>query len=154
MVTLVVLRHAKSAWPDGVPDLDRPLGERGLRDAPAAGRWLDEHVPNLDMVMCSPARRARQTWEHAAAELTQAPPVREASKMYYGPLVDVVRELPDVRTALVVGHNPDLADLVEELCGQPVEFKTSTIAVLESDHPWAAAGAHWARLVTAVTPRG
>lgn len=154
MVTLVVLRHAKSAWPDGVPDLDRPLGERGKRDAPAAGRWLNEHVPNLDIVICSPARRARETWENASAELMKAPPVLEASKMYYGPLMDVVREMPDVRTALVVGHDPDLTDLVETLTGQETQFKTATIAVVESEHSWMSAGQGWGRLVTVVTPRG
>jgi phosphohistidine phosphatase len=154
VVTLVVLRHAKSAWPDGVPDLDRPLGERGLRDAPAAGRWLNANAPSLDLVVCSTARRARQTWEFASGQLPEPPPVRETAKIYYGPLIDVVRELPDVRTVLLVGHNPDLEDLVERLCAQPVVFKTSTIAVVESDQPWAAAGPEWGRLVTLATPRG
>lgn len=153
-MTLVVLRHAKSAWPEGVPDLERPLGERGLRDAPAAGRWLNEHVPSVDVVMCSPARRARQTWENASTQLTKAPLVHEASKMYYGPLLDVVRELPDVGTALVVGHNPDLTDLVDLLTGDRPEFRTSSIAVVESDLSWASAGHGWGRLVTVATPRG
>jgi phosphohistidine phosphatase len=153
-VTLVILRHAKSAWPDGVPDLERPLGERGLRDAPAAGRWLHEHVGDLDLVVCSPALRARQTWEKASAELTNKPEVQVAAKVYYGPLLDVVREIPDVRKVLLVGHNPDLEDLVELLTGEPAVIKTSTIVVLESDQSWAEAGAHWARSTTVVTPRG
>jgi phosphohistidine phosphatase len=151
VVTLVVLRHAKSAWPDGVPDLERPLGPRGLRDAPAAGRWLDEHVPDIDLVLCSPALRARQTWEHTG--LT-TPPVREDARIYDGPVLPVIRDVPDVRTAVLVGHSPDLEDLIEELSGERVTVKTSTVTVLESALPWAAAGAGWARLVTTVTPRG
>jgi len=151
VVTLVVLRHAKSAWPDGVPDLQRPLGERGLRDAPAAGRWLHEHVPEIDLVLCSPALRARQTWEHTGLS---TPPVHEDTRIYDGPVVDVVRDISDVRTAVVVGHNPDLEDLVEQLTGDRITFKTSTVAVLQSALSWAGAGADWARLVTVVTPRG
>jgi phosphohistidine phosphatase len=155
LVTLVVLRHAKSAWPDGVPDLERPLGERGRRDAPAAGRWLNENVPKVDLVLCSPAKRARETWEHASAELPTRPPVQVTSKIYDGPVLQVVQELPaDIRTALIVGHNPDLQDLVEQLSGEAAEFKTSTIAVLESAQSWKTAGDQWARLVTLVTPRG
>ena len=65
---LVVLRHAKSAWPD-VPDHERPLARRSQRDAPVMGRWLRAagHVP--DQVLCSTARRARETWQLAQAGL-------------------------------------------------------------------------------------
>lgn len=153
--TLTLLRHAKSAWPDGVPDLDRPLGERGLRDAPAAGRWLAENVPDLRFVVCSTAVRARQTWELASAALAVPPEVRYHAKIYYGPLAEVVRDLPaQVTSALLVGHNPDLDDLAGYLTGAEVTFKTSTLAVLRSDSPWSAAGEGWAELVTTATPRG
>jgi phosphohistidine phosphatase len=152
-VTLIVLRHAKSAWPEGVPDLDRPLGERGSRDAPAAGRWLAGHAPPIDLALCSPARRVRQTWELASAELPDEPPIREEPRIYFGPLIDVVRAL-DVTTALLVGHNPDLEDLVEVLTGESVPFKTSTIAVLRSEQPWRDAGPGWAQVTAAATPRG
>ncbi|MET7442233.1 histidine phosphatase family protein, partial [Streptomyces sp. NPDC005568] len=56
---LVVLRHAKSAWPDGVPDHERPLAPRGRRDAPAAGRSLAAADCLPDLVLCSRRRRAR-----------------------------------------------------------------------------------------------
>lgn len=153
--TLVVLRHAKSAWPDGVPDFDRPLGERGLRDAPVVGHWLNKHVPGIELVVHSPAARARQTWELVAAELKAKPEVRKHAKIYYGPVLEVVTELPeDVGTAMIVGHNPDLEDLVELLTGTHTTFKTSTVAVLHSEQPWDAAGAHWAELNSVTTPRG
>src|SRR5690242_15813577 len=61
---LILLRHAKSDWPEGVADLDRPLAERGRADAPVAGRELARlGVP--DVVLCSPAQRTRATWELA-----------------------------------------------------------------------------------------
>ena len=69
---LVVLRHAKSAWPETCPT-ERPLAPRGCRDAPAAGRWLREADCVPDLVVCSTARRTRQTWELAAAELGRRP---------------------------------------------------------------------------------
>ncbi len=71
---LVLLRHAKSAWPD-LPDHDRPLAGRGRGDAPAMGRWLRETGCVPDLVWCSTARRAAQTWQLAAAELGADPPV-------------------------------------------------------------------------------
>ncbi len=155
MVTLVILRHAKSAWPDGVPDLDRPLGPRGLRDAPVAGQWLNDNVPGLDLAVVSPALRARQTWENASAQLTAPPTVTEDSRIYYGPQLDVVQEIPEnVGTAVLVGHNPALEMLTEYLCGQETVFKTSTIAVLRSDNPWSAAGEGWGELIDHTTPRG
>ena len=64
---LILLRHAKSDWPD-VPDRDRPLAKRGRRDAPKIGRWLREHGYLPDIVICSDARRTRQTWDRVARE--------------------------------------------------------------------------------------
>src|ERR1700761_5387448 len=80
---LVLLRHAKSDYPEEVPDHDRPLAKRGRRDAPVVGRWLAEsgHVP--DAVVCSTALRARETWELAAAALAAA--LAEAGPAEAGP---------------------------------------------------------------------
>jgi phosphohistidine phosphatase len=75
---LVLLRHAKSAWPD-VADHERPLARRGRRDAPVAGRWLRTAGRVPDRVVCSTARRARETWQLAAAELDASPTVRLTS---------------------------------------------------------------------------
>ncbi|MCX5231170.1 histidine phosphatase family protein [Streptomyces sp. NPDC006553] len=113
---LLVLRHAKSAWPEGVADQDRPLGPRGLRDAPAVGRFLAEAGGLPDLVLCSPARRARHTWELAAAELDNAVPTRHDPRLYGADapeLLDVLHGVSDqVATLLLVGHNPGLQELV------------------------------------------
>ncbi|MFJ5675829.1 SixA phosphatase family protein [Streptomyces sp. NPDC093097] len=66
---LIVLRHAKSAWPEDVPDHERPLAGRGRRDALAAGRWLRQEHCAPDLVICSTAQRTRETWDKVAAEL-------------------------------------------------------------------------------------
>ncbi|QFU87604.1 histidine phosphatase family protein [Amycolatopsis sp. YIM 10] len=154
---LIVMRHAKSAWPDGIADFERPLAERGLRDAPAAGRWIRENGPAPEMVVCSPAVRARTTADLVTTELAAQPDTRHDERLYGEPaetVVEVLRELPAVETVLVVGHNPVLEDLVELLTGITVEMKTSTVAVLTGDRPWAEAGPGWAELDTITTPRG
>ena len=154
---LIVLRHAKSAWPDGVADHDRPLAGRGRREAPLAGRWLHEHGGPIDLVVCSTAARARQTWKKAAGELGTAPPVRVDERLYAASvrgLVTVVRESPDAaRTVLFVGHNPGLEDLVWELTGAGCEMRTSSIAVLSGPGDWSEVAPGWATLDAAETPR-
>ncbi|MFD9541912.1 SixA phosphatase family protein [Streptomyces sp. NPDC060022] len=119
---LVVLRHAKSAWPDDVGDHKRPLAPRGRRDAPAAGCWLREAgcVPNL--VVCSTTRRTRQTWALVSDELEAGTPVTHDARLYQASaweLLGVVRDIPaQVRTLILVGHNPGVQDLVLMLTGE------------------------------------
>ncbi|MCK1818918.1 histidine phosphatase family protein [Streptomyces sp. XM83C] len=165
---LIVLRHAKSAWPEGVPDHERPLAARGLRDAPAAGRALAAADRLPDLAMCSTAVRARRTWELASAEWGTPPPVRHDPRLYgadAGTLVDVVRETPpETGTLLLVGHNPGLADLVLALAGDALDdtlarvrakFPTSAIAVLAwYGHDWSALAPGAALLAAVEVPRG
>jgi phosphohistidine phosphatase len=146
--TLVVLRHAKSAWPDDVADRRRPLADRGRRDASAAGRWLRDNVGAVDLVLCSPALRTRQTWELVSAELVGTPEFRLDERIYaasLGDLLEVVTEA-SADTVLLIGHNPGLSELVGELARTDVELKTSSVAVLRQDHGWS--------LVELATPRG
>lgn len=156
--TLVLLRHAKSDWPDGVDDADRPLGPRGRKDAPAAGRWLRRHVPDIAAVSCSPALRTLQTWQLVRPELAGTPALHAEPLIYAATLRDlltVVRRLPaDATTALVVGHNPGLSELVAELTGKALDLKTCGIAVLRADGKWSAAERNWAKLVDSAKPRG
>lgn len=158
MSLLVVLRHAKSAWPDGVPDAQRPLTARGRRDAPAAGRWLREHVGELAAAACSPAVRAQQTWRLVAAELDPAPAVALDDRIYAADpaaLLAVVRDLPaGASTAAVVGHNPGLEDLVALLGGTAVPMRTAALAVLRWPGGWDRAGPRCAELEAHATPRG
>ncbi|MEV5874864.1 histidine phosphatase family protein [Streptomyces sp. NPDC052101] len=165
---LVVLRHAKSAWPEGVEDHRRPLAPRGLRDAPAAGRALAEADCLPDLALCSTAVRARRTWELASAEWGTPPPVRYDERLYaadVADLLEVVREAPpEVETLLVVGHNPGLEELVLEVAGDGLDdtldrvrtkFPTSAIAVLSWHGPgWPALGPGTALLTSLTVPRG
>jgi phosphohistidine phosphatase len=111
---LVLLRHAKSAWPD-MPDHERPLARRGQRDAPVMGRWLRAADLVPDLVLCSSARRARETWQLAQSGLGAAPPVRFDDRVYEASaaaLVDLIRrESGAAETLLVVGHDPAIPEL-------------------------------------------
>jgi phosphohistidine phosphatase len=165
---LVVLRHAKSAWPDGVPDHERPLAARGRRDAPAAGRALADADCLPDLALCSTAVRARQTWELAAAEWGTPPPVRHDARLYAADvpeLLDAVREAPaEAETLLLVGHNPGLEELVLTLAGDGLDtalddvrtkFPTSAIAILAWHGPrWASLGPGAALLTDMIVARG
>lgn len=156
--TLVLLRHAKSAWPEGFDDAERPLGDRGRRDAPAAGRWLREHVPDIGCVVCSPATRTTQTWHLAKAELGATPEFRTEPRIYAATVRDlltVIHGLPDeVQTAMLVGHNPGLTELVWELSRSEFGLKTAGIAVLRGEGEWVEVAPHWATLVESTTARG
>jgi phosphohistidine phosphatase len=152
--TLIVLRHAKSDWSGGEPDEERPLAARGRRQAPESGAWLARHLDVPELAVVSPAARARATWELVAAELAVDVPVRVEDKVYAGSLRDlheVVDSLPsEVGSVVLVGHNPGLEELVEDLTGDWVSMKTSAIAVLNWEGDWTDAGS--ARLVTSGRP--
>ena len=138
----MVVRHAKSAWPDDVPDARRPLSGRGRRDAPTAGRWLREQVGHVHAVVCSPG----------APDPVLDERVYAASA---GTLLAVVREIADdVGSALLLGHNPGVADLIGSVTGEALEMKTSAVAVLGLTGSWADAGHGRARLLAHATPRG
>lgn len=173
---LVLFRHAKSGYPDGVADHDRPLAKRGERDAPAVGRWLAASGYRPDAVVCSTALRARQTWELAASGLsgapdatardtgtakTVAPKVRFEPRLYDATVLSLlmlIRELPeDQRTVLVVGHNPGLAELAVGLAdpppAPPSAFPTAAVAVLGVPGPWTDVGPAHGHLLAFTTPR-
>lgn len=140
MALLVLVRHAKSDWDVPVPDRERPLAGRGRRQAPAIGTWLQDNGIRPDVVLVSPAVRARATWDLVAAGLP-APPrvlVVDAAYTFDGDdLLDVLADAPAADVLGLVGHNPALEELVEALTGRRVRLPTSAMAVLESaDGQW------------------
>jgi phosphohistidine phosphatase len=153
--TLVVVRHAKSDWHDNLPDDERPLAPRGRREAPGIGPWVADHAGDVDLVICSTAVRARQTL--ALSGMT-AGTVRHDERVYaasHQDLMSVLDELPDdVGTAALVGHNPGLSDLVRVLTGEPVELKTSAVAVLTWRGTWPDVWSRRASLVSHAAVRG
>lgn len=137
MRELILLRHAHAEPTDtGQADIDRPLSPHGLAEAEAAGRWLLEQRLVPDRVLCSPARRARETLE-AVLELTGYVEQRLEERIYEatsGMLAALADEHRDVERLLVVGHNPAMEQLVALMhTGQSGDYRgmpTASIAVL------------------------
>jgi phosphohistidine phosphatase len=159
--TLVLIRHAKSAWPDDVADHERPLGKRGRRDAPAVGRWLTDNAVIPQVALVSSARRAVETAQLITGELQPAPRQVVSDAAYNAgreELLELVRSLPDdASNVMLVGHNPgiqSLAALLEDGHGSLGEFPTSAVAVLEFDGDWASVRPRAGRLVAYAVPRG
>lgn len=164
---LLLLRHAKSAWPD-VADHERPLARRGRRDAPVAGRWLQSSGWVPDLVICSTASRARQTWQLAAAELDASPRAIFDQRVYGATaddLLDLARQTaPGTRRLLIVGHDPAMQEMTLALASTRagdagalervrLKFPTAAVAVLEFSGTWGELGPQRARLSTFVVPR-
>ncbi|MDP9798414.1 phosphohistidine phosphatase [Catenuloplanes nepalensis] len=166
--TLVLLRHAKADRPDGVGDLERPLTERGHADAAAAGAWLAHHGYAPDLVICSPARRTRQTWHGVAVAMAEAsadlgaPAVRYEPGLYaegHHALLSVVKAVPaETSAVLLVGHNPDISLLSTMLdpdgAGDSDGLRTSGLAVHRFTGEWSSLGAGAAAVADTHTARG
>jgi phosphohistidine phosphatase len=162
---LMLLRHAKSDWPD-VPDHDRPLAKRGRRDAPRIGRWLRDRGYVPDAVVCSDARRTRQTWKLVAPELGGSPSVSFEPRAYDASaltLLYLARELPgQCRAALLIGHNPGISDLATCLARRPAGdssaeppellLPTAGVAVFHFAGDWPGLGPGQARLLDLIVP--
>lgn len=142
--TLILLRHSKSDWSGDGADIDRPLAKRGRRQAREAGRWLATHVDRIDTAVVSTAERARATWDLVSAEFGERPYTRHDEDAYAASVVgllDIIRSLGDeLRTVVLVGHNPGLEGLAERLVGDRVPLSTSALAVIDLDGPWRRAG--------------
>jgi phosphohistidine phosphatase len=166
---LILLRHAKSAWPDDVPDHERPLAPRGRRDAPDAGRWLRQSGLVPDLVLCSTARRARETWALAEEHLGAHPQTTFENRVYGAAsdqLLDLARLTPEgVTTLLIVGHDPVMRSLTLELANpEPggagaealarvrIKYPTAAIAVMAFTVGWPALGPGQAHLAGFAVP--
>ncbi|MBX6767935.1 MAG: histidine phosphatase family protein [Actinomadura rubrobrunea] len=154
MSTLLVLRHAKAVPGGGTPDIERALAGRGRRDAAAAGAWLRENGLTPDLVLCSPAVRTRETLEllEVPAEVRYEPQIYDNDA---DALLTLVRETDDdVRSVLLVGHNPSVHQLVHDLTGAaPDSFPTCALAVIEWEGGWSDAWHGAGTLVTYRTPK-
>jgi phosphohistidine phosphatase len=147
---LVVMRHAR-AEQGGPTDFERHLSERGRGDAQAAGRWLATQGVVPDHVLVSAAVRTIETWEAVAEAAGWQVDASHDRGLYDASpemALDLVREIPaDVRTAVVIGHNPTIAyvaHLLDDGDGDPevatqmaLGYPTGALTVFEHDGAWA-----------------
>ena len=146
--TLLILRHAKSSWKnEKLKDFDRPLKHRGEESAKVIGKVLmmAELVPQV--ILSSPAQRAKQTAELVAEESKFKGELKFVKSYYMGEPEDYItalNELPDeIERVMIVGHNPGLEALLQLLDGKVDSLPTGSLAYLVLDIK------HWAELTKA-----
>lgn len=134
MRRLLLVRHAKSSWGDPtLPDRERPLNERGKRDAPKMGRRLAALGVDPDVILSSPARRALKTARILAEELGyRLEDIRVDDRLYAAEaevLLKVIRELGDAKPCvMLVGHNPELTELAHRYSSGITHLPTCAVA--------------------------
>lgn len=168
MRRLMLLRHAKAERAEpGRNDFDRALAPEGRDVAPRVGAYMAGHALTPDLVVCSSARRAKETWELASGAFTAFPCTTFDKRVYdfdATDLLDLVRKTPTVVHALMlVGHNPSLEDLAaltiasgDHIGRGRLEEKFPTGALAVIDFPvdaWSKVHPHSGRFDRLVTPR-
>jgi len=167
MLTLLLLRHAKSSWDTpGLDDFERPLSDRGLHAAPVMGRFIAGHDLNPQLALCSSSVRTQATLDLVMQELgSPRPAVRYEDQLYLAPATTLLAEIKRTparwKRVMLVGHNPGMHDLAVMLAGSgdrelldalAVKYPTAALAVLKFDvSGWAAiarAAGHLAQYVT------
>src|SRR5262245_55110665 len=163
-----LLRHAKSDRSDpAAVDFERALNPRGRQAAPAMGRYLRRQKLVPGLVLCSAAKRARQTWELVAAALNAELPVEFSERLYLATPAQTLRLLRQLPVApasvLLVGHNPGFHLLALQLVGSgddaarirlQTKFPTAALAVIDFDVPhWRDLGEGKGRLERFIAPR-
>ena len=148
MLNLMLLRHAKSSWAEaGQADPDRPLNDRGKRSAVAVGRYMASKGLVPQLALCSPARRARETWSLVAGEQKAIPAILVAAEIYdFGDgkaLLECLRhKTGTAQSVLLVGHNPSIGGLAQNLIGKgsaklrkrlEKKYPTAALAVISFD---------------------
>jgi len=168
MLTLLLLRHAKSSWDDpSLPDHDRPLNGRGRKAAPIIGTYLAEQSLLPQTVLCSSAKRTQQTWEQIAESLPRQPELKIEPALYHAEparMLEMARRYAAQSPLMLVGHNPGMEGLAKMLASHAsdptalrrltTKFPTGALAVFSVEaERWADLSAESARLTAFITPR-
>jgi phosphohistidine phosphatase len=139
MKKLFLIRHAKSSWDNAaLPDKERPLNDRGRRDAPKMGERLAKRDVKPDLILSSPAVRALSTAEIIAEKLDyRRKDIVVMERLYAAEvddLRDVIRQLGDqLECVMMFGHNPEFTGLAHRLSGEIAHMPTCAVAEFTFD---------------------
>ena len=167
MLSLLLLRHAKSSWDDSsLADFDRPLAPRGEEAALRMGAYMAAHDLVPDLILCSTAQRARQTLKLVLRHLGADLPTRFADALYLatpGALLACLGKAGAAQRVMVVGHNPGMHRLAATLAGKGdgkslkalgAKFPTAALAVLTFEaQGWSKIARGGGRLTLFMTPK-
>jgi phosphohistidine phosphatase len=136
MKTLFLLRHAKSSWKDStLQDFDRPLNGRGRKASELVGAFIRKQKLMPDLVLSSPAVRARETIEIVLKAAKLEVELRYDQRIYEAGalrLLEVISQIDEHKNAvMIVGHNPGLEELLEVLTGRPERINTGALAKID-----------------------
>lgn len=152
MKRLILMRHAKSDWINGVSDFDRPLAARGHREAALAGAWLVKENILPDFILCSSALRTRQTCTWVCDQLGDKAPTPKLEDGLYAAsessMLSIINHTPEtVQTLMVIIHMPGVQELALRLAsresdqdaymGVATDYPTSALTVFNYDGEWA-----------------
>jgi phosphohistidine phosphatase len=160
---VLIMRHGKSDWDTGDPDHERPLSERGRRDAARMADWMADHDLEPDRIVTSSAKRAAATAQFVVDRFSIGPDrVDVRDELYLANAWTWLAALEDCPQGVILlcGHNPGLDDLVEYLCGDPLRFTadgklmtTAAVAHLAFNEEWSGIGRGSGHLLHLVRPR-
>jgi phosphohistidine phosphatase len=159
MKTLFVMRHAKSSWENAdLSDFERPLNERGLRAAPFMGALMREKNFAPDLILSSPARRAKETAETVKRAANFSAAIKFDERIYEASphaLVYLLAETGnEFSRVLLVGHNPGLEGLIKILTGKLEAMPTAALAEIELNvENWSEISTDCGRLISLIRPK-
>lgn len=140
---LMLLRHAKSDWKhSNVLDMDRPLSDKGKKNALKMGKWLRSQNLMPDLILASPAQRAQQTLRRICSECpANKVTVDELYLAELDTLQKILAEAPEAMRVMIIGHNPGLEYLYRFLHNEPEEdaihlFPTASLAHFILPQDW------------------
>ncbi len=168
MLTLSIVRHAKSSWGDAsLRDIDRPLNERGKRQAQRLGSWLEDNAIAPDLIICSAAKRARQTLKKLQGNWQSDAELIVENRLYLASPSTIISLLADHGDAhahiMIIGHNPGLHMLAhmlantgdkEDLALLGEKYPTGTFTSISSKATkWKKIGKSSGKLIYLATPK-
>ncbi|MEM6637593.1 MAG: histidine phosphatase family protein [Pseudomonadota bacterium] len=143
ILTLILIRHAKSSWDDDdLDDHDRPLNKRGRKSADNIGAWLVANEACPDQILCSTARRASDTWARMARHFPDAEDIRFFPELYHASARTVLETLKrsEHPNVMLIGHNPGIAMFAAAMCKMPSphpdyhRYPTCATALIQFDN--------------------
>ena len=158
MKHLLLIRHAKSNWDNAnLADFERPLSETGIRDAKIMEKFLTESNLKPNLILCSSARRAQQTYDiiFGADKLELTMYLNDLYQSGDAELLDIIKSADEkVKNLVIIGHNPSLQNTLELLTGEKFkDFQTSAIACLQINLEWEKVATNKTKLIYFKKPK-
>ncbi|NPA68089.1 MAG: histidine phosphatase family protein [Chlorobi bacterium] len=152
------MRHGKSDWGSGsLRDFDRPLNERGKRDVVKIGKEIKNRSLTPDLIISSPAERAKKTAEGVAEFSGYGKDIEWKESFYFGYYKEILETLNNIDDnagiVMIVGHNPTWSSLTERLSGKYFDMKTANVCILEFEGSWNELSENYCKFITYISPK-